>query len=488
MPHLPDPDARRWRFAFAGILSLCAAGLLLYAEKWAFAWDEAYHLLAAQLILAGKRPYLDFCFPQTPLNAYWNAAWMAAFGQSWRVPHLAAALLTIGAAVLIADYLLRRFPDAAWRTPAAVVAVLVIALNAQVVTYGLEAQPYALCLFGLALAFRTAVRAVAEPRTIFAAAAGLCAGIAVASSLLTAAGAPVLLVWLLVYNRAGVRWRKAAAFLIAAVVPFLPVAWLAVEGPFETWFNLVRYHATFRKLYWTGATRHDLEVLTSWIDSGQALLVGLLALFGILYVSRASGWARTVKSEFYLCAWLAVALAAEVGRAHPTFPQYFLLLVPFLAILAAAGLYAVASRALEPGRSGWAVALAGGVIAAGLARELYNWRTIDRWAAYERVAKKVDEVTPPGAPLLALEPIYFLTRRMPPPGFELYYTHKVDLPAAERARLHILTEAEVRGQARAGRFATVYACDEDDVESYGLEKLYRRKAELENCYVFWDRR
>src|ERR1017187_8861981 len=57
-------------------LSLYAAAFLVYAETWAFTPDEGYHMLAAQLIASGRIPYIDFCFPQTPLNAYWNAAWI----------------------------------------------------------------------------------------------------------------------------------------------------------------------------------------------------------------------------------------------------------------------------------------------------------------------------------------------------------------------------------------------------------------------------
>jgi hypothetical protein len=58
-----------------GMVCIFAAGLLAYSQTWCLAWDEGYHLVAAQMIVAGKRPYLDFCFPQTPLNAYWNAGW-----------------------------------------------------------------------------------------------------------------------------------------------------------------------------------------------------------------------------------------------------------------------------------------------------------------------------------------------------------------------------------------------------------------------------
>ena len=47
-------------------------------------------------------------------------------------------------------------------------------------------------------------------------AAGVCAGIAAASSLLTAAAIPVLLVWILIYSHAGRRFSKALAFLVGA--------------------------------------------------------------------------------------------------------------------------------------------------------------------------------------------------------------------------------------------------------------------------------
>src|SRR4051794_36329901 len=78
------------RVGVCAAAALYAGVFLFYAESKAFHFDEAYHLLTAQLILAGKRPYIDFCFPQAPFNAYWNAIWMALFGQTWRVAHAAA--------------------------------------------------------------------------------------------------------------------------------------------------------------------------------------------------------------------------------------------------------------------------------------------------------------------------------------------------------------------------------------------------------------
>lgn len=482
----PETPRRGWLLGFRGGLPVYAALFLLYSQTSAFAWDETYHLLTAQLILAGKKPYIDFCFPQSPLNAYWNAWWMSVFGQSWRVAHALEALLTIGAVLLTADYVARRFPVPSWRIAGALTAALATGLNAMVFLYGPLAQPYGMCLFTLAMAFRISVRAVDGRGALLSAAAGLFAGIAAGSSLLSAAAAPVLLVWILVYNRTGSRWFKFAAFSIGTAIPFAPALWLFSLGPRQAWFNLIQYHASFRKFYWPETTRHDLEILTSWIDSGQGLAIGLLALFGLLYVARRSQWPRQLKAEFYLCAWLSAGLSIEVGRAHPTFPQYFLLIVPFMAILAVAGLYAIGSRVLEPDRPLWPVLLVTVLLALGLAESLYNRRGDVKWSKYERLAAKIDQVTPRNALLFADEPIYFLAKRVPPAGYELGYSHKVDLPPKERALLHILTEAEVKQQVQSGMFATAYSCEDDEIDDYGLKKLYTRRVEQSECIIFWE--
>jgi 4-amino-4-deoxy-L-arabinose transferase-like glycosyltransferase len=344
-----------------------------------------------------------------------------------------------------------------------------------------------MCLFALAAAFRLVVRGVDRSGPAFSAAAGVFAGAAAAASLLAAAAAPTLLVWTLLYNRAGSRWKKLGAFGIGAAVPFVPVLGLLFQGPRQTWFNLVQYHVLFRTLYWPETTRHDLEVLTSWIDSGQALVLGLLAVCGLVYVSRASRWPRPARGELYLCAWMAAALAVEAGIAHPTFARYFVLVTPFAAVLAATGLYAIVSRALGSDRPRWPALLVLSLLALGLGKSLYDGRERDSWSTYERLAKKVDEVTPRGAQLFADEPIYFLMRRTPPPGLEFSYSHKIDLPPAERALLHILTSAEVKREVQSGAFPTAYSCDDDDIEDYGLKRLYRQHAELENCTIFWGR-
>src|ERR1700710_1636096 len=94
--------------AVAAAIGGVTAALIWYARTAAFAWDEGYHLVAAWLIAHGKQPYIDFVFPQTPVNAYWNAVLLRVFGEDWRVPHTAAAVLTAGAVLMAAGQVYRR--------------------------------------------------------------------------------------------------------------------------------------------------------------------------------------------------------------------------------------------------------------------------------------------------------------------------------------------------------------------------------------------
>lgn len=473
------PRERRILYATLGAFG---AVLLAYSQTWAYTGDEGFHLLAAQLIRHGMRPYLDFCFPQAPLNAFWNAGWMALLGESWRVPHFLAALLTIGSVGLTADYVFRAFPIAGvWRTAAAVAAGLLAGLNAQVFGFGPLAQAYGMCLFCMMAAFQLSLR----EGSISAMGAGLLASAATAASLLAAPAAPVLFLWTLWHGAD--RWKRGTAFLAGAVLPWAPVLWLFLAGPRATWFNLVEYHARYRKLYWPETTQHDLEVMASWIDSGQALLLGGLAIGGLLWVRRQSEWPRALKAQIYLCGWIASAILAALAFAHPTFPRYYLLATPFLAVPAAAGLYAAGTKLFD--RPQWPLALALLLTAAGLGKSLYERHSNYTFPDYEGIARKIESVTPPGGNVFASEILYFIMRRRPLSGLEFYYDRLVPLPPDELRRLHILPQAEIDRLLSAGTFATVYYCeDEDSYNKLGLPKIYRHQEAIEDCVLFWDRK
>src|SRR5579864_6597884 len=107
---------KRPRLLVSSAVALLGACLLAYSQTKAFAWDEGWHLLAAQsILLRHKRLYIDFVYSQTPLNAFWNAGWMRLFGDTWRTAHAVAAVMTALAVLLTVHYLVRRIPVPEWR-------------------------------------------------------------------------------------------------------------------------------------------------------------------------------------------------------------------------------------------------------------------------------------------------------------------------------------------------------------------------------------
>lgn len=485
-----DADPRRPLLGLlAGFAAILFGGLLFYSQTRAFTWDEGFHLLAAQLIKAGKRPYLDFFHPQTPLYAYWNAAWMQIFGDTWRTAHALSALLTGGSAVLVADFVLARFAGTGWRLAVGLAAALFVGLNPMVVQYGTIGQPYGLCLFVITGAFRLAVLAVDRKGLVLPVGAGFLAGAGAASSLLTAPVGPVLLLWMSWHNRAGSRVAKFATFVGGGAVPFLPLLLLFAKSPGVVFFDAIQYHLFYRTVDWPDYTGWDIGVIISWLESSPAFLLGLLAAIGLVFIAIRSDWDRRKRAEFYLCGWMAAALCAYLAIPTPTFPRYFLLAVPFLGVLASVGLYAIGSRIGSPDRPMWFVLVLVVVLALGLAKSLYDARNRYRWHDFEKIGRKVDQVTPPQAPLWAEEQIYFVTRRLPPPGLEYADSHKLELPPARAASLHVLPKSELERWVAAGKFATVATCEDSDrVDELGLPRLYAQKEEIEECYVFWDKK
>jgi hypothetical protein len=472
------------------VFALLTAGFLIYSQTIAFTWDEGFHILTAQLIKHGERPYLDFVFSQTPLNAYWNAGWMAVFGESWRVPHVMAALCSAAAVILTVRFVFLRFPAPDWRFPAAMLATGLAGLNVLVVRYGGIAQAYGFALLAVVAGFLLAVRSVERRSVAYAGLSGLASGIAAGASLLTAPVSPVLLIWILFYSQARLRWAQFAAFALGTAAAFLPVLWLLVQGPRQVLFGVIEYNALYRRVDWQTAPEHNFELVLSWIDSGPTLLLLLLAAGGLLYVRFRSKWEAPRKAEFYLCAWLSVALGVYLsGGVLPAFPQYYIFAVPFLSILAVAGGYAAISSFYAADRPWKPILALTFLLAFGLGKALYDERDTYTWSDLEKIAKKVNEVTTPQQALLADESIYFLTRHAPPSGMEMWNSHKFNFAQPEMALLHLIPQAELNREVQTGGFDTLETCEEpEDVQAHGYAKRYGKSTKLRDCMVFWEKK
>ena len=487
-----SPGTHRWSarlrqpwVLLSAFLLLLNAGLFVYSLTMAFVWDEGFHLVAAQLIAWGKTPYIDFAFPQTLLNAYFNAGVLRVAGSSWQWVHAFDALFVAATVWFAATYVMRCFPDERWRLTCAIAAACFVGLNTVVIAFGPVAQAYGSGMFLAFAAFRVAIKSVARTTVWLTFCAALLASAAAGSTLLAAPVLPVLLIWIFMQSRAGSRSAKLLAFCVGALVPFAPELWLFAKAPKQTFFNVVQYQALFRRVNWGDVGSHDFDVFTDWTVSAETLLLALLGLIGIFFIARRSDWNHTLRSEFYLAGWIALALGVYIGTAHPTFGRYFIFLIPFMAVVASAGFYYTASRLVSHDSPRWPAAILVFILAASAAKYVFDDRDSTNWHDYAKIAAKIKEVTPKRGEYLADEMVYFLLHQTPPPGMEFSYSHKLQLSTSEEARYHIISLNELKQQVSKGRFATLETCKDEVVDDFDLNKYFPNKEEFEDCTVFW---
>jgi hypothetical protein len=434
-----------------------ATVLLVYSQTQAFAWDEGFHLLAARMIAAGRRPYQDFLFAQTPLNAYWNAFVMWIGGYGWRAPHAAAALETAAGAWLTADYVLRKT-----RLSIAIAIEVFMGLNAVVLQFATIGQAYGLSMLLGAVAFRCCISG-------FTAGAGLAAGAAASATLLTAPLGPVLFVWIAIQTG----WRRAGAYVLGAAFGLSPVIWWLARDPKQFIFDVAGFHIYYRNVDWSDWAGHDVGILTGWLDSAPGLLVVALALTGAIVGRR--------RRDVVLCSWIVGVWCIYLATTHPTFAQYFTVIMPFAAILASAALGELYDR--YPHR--WPLEVIAALVIAVAGRTVWMERSDMSWANLIPVAKAVAELTPQGATLYADEAIYLLAGRMPPPGMEWGSSHKIEMPLDKARPLHVLPQSELDKEVKGRQFPVLETCDDDDVDRLGLTGLYGYKKQIGGCSVFW---
>ncbi len=488
-PIIDQGNRQGARLALWAVVGALEAGLLVFSQTLAGYGDEGQHLLGAQLIDAGKRPYVDFFFQHDLLYAYLNAICLRMFGPGWRSPHVLAALLT-GAAILIAaDYVYSRLDTSGWRLAGAIMAALFIGLNTLVIRFGTIGQPYCVCLFAGVAAFRLTIMAVESSAVVFPLLAGAAAGVAAGSLMLAAPLAPISLVWLVWRTKRGSRFNRCLLFLTGCAIPFLPLARLAIQGPKQVFFDIFQYHLFYRGLAFQppgGLAKWDLWVLRQGLLSTQCLiLVGL----AVLSVSEARALTERLRAERYLAAALAVGLALLAANAHPVFEQYFVLLSPFLAILAAFGFCSIGSL-LWPARP----ALVAACLVGLFSMHLYEQRAsaFPWWPQFEEVGRAINRVsTQPGDAYFQYEALYFASRRLPPPGLESTYGAYLDLSPAFAALLHTVPQKQIDSRLAEGGFAVaVLAADNPRVKSLDLRRVYSSCKQVicfnELHYLFWN--
>jgi Dolichyl-phosphate-mannose-protein mannosyltransferase len=477
----------------AGFVLVLCLRLLLFSQRGTSAWsDEGVFLLAAQLINAGRRPYFDFHCPHPPTYFYLVAWWMRVFGQSWRAAHVFSALLSGGAIALVAGYVLSRRSECPWRLAAALLAAALMGLHPIVLRAGVIGQYYGLLMLLIVGAYWLTVAAI-DRSARFTVLPGLITGAALSTSFLSAPIFPILLIWTAARASASERWKRSGWFLTGTAIPLIPLFWMAAHGFSYVVYNVFLYQVLYRSLgFWEHAdiTAWNLKVLRDWIVSPWNFFPVLCALAGYLLISSNS---RAMRHERRLCGWLAAGLAIYLALPRPTFLQYFVVVTPFLSILAAfavADLGASVWASPSPYWSLGAVALFVCVWAARYRSHptLPVLRSGD-WREAEMVAREVNHVTAPGAPIYANEDwIYFAAGRNPPPGLEHSFARDRKVPPQAAMLLHFTPQEQFDRWLAEGRYDTVVVtADSGEARRVDLNSIYRENSTIGDYIIFWDR-
>jgi hypothetical protein len=370
----------------------------------------------------------------------------------------------------------------------AAAAALLTGLSYVVIWYGTIAQAYGLSLFLNFAAFRLVVGAVAHSWRPQAFLAGVCAGTSVGSLLLSAPAPVILLLWLARHTDPGHRIKVGAYFLAGTLPPLVPLGWLALQEPRQVWFNILEYHLFYRATWFDpwAILRLSLSTLTAWLSSVQALLLILLAAIAVTVLVSSREWDEQRRRELRLCAWLAAGLALFLATPLPTFPQYFVLAVPFLSVLGAVGIHVLGARLWPSARPFHVLLPIILLFVLGLAKPAYHLR-LNTWDVIEDLGREVARVTPENGFIYASDLVVFAAKRVPPPGMENMFGSMLRLPPERLAALHIVPQSQIERWLEEGRFHTVMMFAGDPkIETFGLLRRYSYQQKLHGVFILSD--
>jgi 4-amino-4-deoxy-L-arabinose transferase-like glycosyltransferase len=415
--------------------------------------DEGFYLLASQLVLEHKVPYVDFFYTQSPLLPYAYGLWMKLFGISWWSARAFSAMLSTIIGLLIYQEVCRQTRK--WI--AGLAAVIVFASTTLIFAWFPLAKTYSLAGLFLFTSYAMIARLSPVSSPWIVALAGLSFGLSVDTRAYVVGLIPILLWW--VFRNPDVRngTHRVFWFLGGFTVGIAPCLYLFVSGPDRFLFNNLGYHALRTDAGLIGGWRHKLGTVINLFIGREGNGIQFSLLSAISFVTVAA--LRIRNSALLLAFLIAVVLGFISILPTPTFVQYFCLCMPFLIVTAVCGIthYATSVHAV---RSEWIAVLAIVAVLAYVASSspsfrsyivtgdnvigLANANDAPNWSLenVSTVSKTIDQLTAQKEQIASFWPGYiFATKATPYPGLENDFGGYIadKLTADQRAKYHIVS-------------------------------------------------
>lgn len=448
-----------WPWAAVVLVLLASAAVRLRLVDVPLDRDEGEYAYIGSLLLDGVPPYARAYNMKMPGIYGLYAVVLAVFGRSALGVHLGLLAVTSVSTVLV-FLLARRLFDARVGV-AASVAFATLSLNPHILGFGAYAEHFVLpaALLGALLL----VRASEDDRPALVAAAGAMFGIAFLVKQSGGAFVAFGLVWVLQHRlvvrdvrRAG---RDAGALVAGALAPFAVVcAVLAALGTFPNfWFWTFRYAFEYGSAETLSAGWRNFQRSTGAFLPASWPIVALAVVgLGLALAGRDVELRRRRAFLALLAATSAVGVSAGLYFRQ----QYFLLLVPAVALLAGTAPFAIA-RGLTPARPWLGPAIAAALVllgplneaiveramlfqasAARFGRELYGRNPFPESVEVARYIRersaKHDRIA-----VIGSEPqIYFYAERPAATGYIYMYPLMEQQPYAVAMQHHMVNELE----------------------------------------------
>jgi len=351
-PAPPETRGRRlWALCLLSGAVLVTAAIRFRLLEVPLDRDEGEYAYFGQLLLQGVPPYAGAYNLKMPGIYGAFAVVLAVFGQTIAAVHAGLILVTSATTVLL--YLLARC--VAQPVVSAVAATIFAVGSLSPKLFGTAAYAEHFVLLAVVGGSLVLLRAIRDRRPLLIVAGGLLFGLAFLMKQTGGAFAAGGAIFLLASNATEGppdwprRVRAAALFVAAAVTPFaLTCLLLLGAGTFTTfWFWTVLY-----------ASEYSVGLHAGWAN-----LVGSLAFIApslsIIPGLSAVGLGAVIRGErgpgrSLLLLLLASGALGTTGSLHFR-PQYFLLMLPALAVLAAIGIDALGRLLVEARPLRWAI-------------------------------------------------------------------------------------------------------------------------------------
>jgi hypothetical protein len=427
--------------------------------------DEGFFLVAARLVLMGKKPYLDFFYPQAPLLPYIYALWMKCFGISWAAGRQLAALLTCLLGALVYGHVCRLTRN--WL--AGFAAVIVFVSSTLIFAWLPIVAPFSLAGLFIFAAYVVVSRLSAESPPWLIAAAGLLLGLSVDIRSYLLLLIPLFLWWTFKNSTTDSRIACTLWFFGGFTIAMAPSLYLFISSPDAFLFNNLGYHAIRSNEGLIGMWREKLVLAILFFFGGpgaNGIQDSILFFVSLGFVFSMPGQEYPARQAFQA----ALVVGALSLLPTPAYLPYFCLAVPFLIVSTVCVVndlfVSLDSRRQRLFAAVACVALLGvyvGASARDVRRYFQTGEGIPgvRWARDKGdwklqrildVSQAIDQIAKPGETVASFWPgDIFQTAATSFPGFENPFALAVSekLTAQQRATYHIPSPADIESDLAA---------------------------------------